>query len=363
MNRILILATFVALGTSACSRQPPREPAPAPADEPDRGPVDEPVDEPVEVEPVRPDTAAADTAAPPLPVPPDTARAEPADTAMALPEDVVAVRPPARPSVPVLPGAVLPGERIVAFYGNPASTRMGILGELPPDEMLALLDREVAEWRRADPHTPVRPALHMIAVMAAGDPGPDSLYRLRMPDRRIRSVLEWAERRNAIVFLDIQPGRSSVSRELPALRDWLARPDVHLALDPEWDMPPDAIPGKQIGSMSAADINHAIDFLADIVEEHDLPPKVLVVHRFTQSMVRNAGDIRLDPRVQVVMNMDGWGPPAQKRHAYRDIVAPEADQFTGFKLFYKNDRRGGSRMMTPLEILELDPAPYYIQYQ
>jgi hypothetical protein len=90
---------------------------------------------------------------------------------------------------------------------------------------------------------------------------------------------------------------------------------------------------------------------------------VLVVHRFTQNMVRNARNIRRDPRVQVVMHMDGWGPPSQKRHAYRDIVAPEADQFTGFKLFFKNDVRGGSRLMIPEEILELDPAPVYIQYQ
>lgn len=271
--------------------------------------------------------------------------------------------PVTRRPVPVLPGAILPRERIVAFYGSPASTRMGILGELPPDEMLARLDREVAEWRRADPSRPVQPALHMIAVMAAGDPGPDSLYRIRMPERRIESVMDWADRRDAIVFLDIQPGRSSVARELPRLRKWLTRPDVHLGLDPEWAMPAGVVPGRQIGSMTAADINRAIDFLAEIVEEHDLPPKVLVVHRFTQGMVRNAATIRRDPRVQVVMNMDGWGPPSQKRIAYRDIVAPEADQFLGFKLFYKNDVRGGSRMMTPEEILQLTPAPIYIQYQ
>jgi hypothetical protein len=73
--------------------------------------------------------------------------------------------------------------------------------------------------------------------------------------------------------------------------------------------------------------------------------------------------LRADPRVQVVIHMDGWGPPAQKVQSYRQFVAPEADQFTGFKLFFHNDVRGGSRLMTPEEILLLSPPPIYIQYQ
>jgi hypothetical protein len=265
--------------------------------------------------------------------------------------------------VPILPGAILPTTRIVAFYGNPASPHMGILGELPPEEMLARLDAEVDAWRAADPATPVRPALQMIAVMATGDPGRDSLFRLRMPDARVREVAAWARQRDALLFLDVQPGRSTVPAEIEPLEPWLARPDVHLALDPEWAMPPDAVPGQVIGSMDADDINYAIDFLADIVERYHLPPKVLVVHRFTESMVRDAPRIRRDPRVQVVINMDGWGSPPQKRAAYRDIVAPEADQFTGFKLFFRNDLRDGSVLLTPAEILELDPPPLYVQYQ
>jgi hypothetical protein len=346
------LAAVVVVALAACGKEPPASPVPVPApadtvaapEEPEERPAGEPI----------PDEVVADTAVEPEPEPEPPVKEEPAE-----PE----VRRPARPPVPVLPGAVLPRARIVAFYGNPASRRMGILGEVPPNEMLSRLDAELAAWRRADPGTPVKPALHMIAVMAAGDPGPDSLYRIRMPDRRIEDVMEWADRRDALVFLDIQPGRSTVRRELPHLLEWLRRPDVHLALDPEWSMGPGHVPGRRIGSMSADDINYAIDQLAALVEEHDLPPKVLVVHRFTSNMVRNAGAIRTDPRVQVVMNMDGWGPPSQKRHAYREIVAPEASQFTGFKLFFKNDLKGGSRLMTPEEILQLDPAPIYIQYQ
>lgn len=259
--------------------------------------------------------------------------------------------------------AILPRRRIVAFYGNPRSRNMGILGELPAEEMLVRLDREVADWERADPNTPVTPALHLIAVMATADPGSDSLYRLRQPDAVIEQVLDWAESRKAIVFLDIQPGRSSVAAELPRLEKWLQRPDIHLALDPEWAVPAPRRPGQVIGAMTAADVNAAVRFLARIVQERQLPPKILVVHRFTQGMLRNPEDIGADPRVQVVLNMDGWGPPEGKRASYRNFVAPAPVPLKGFKLFYRNDRRGGSRLMTPEEVLSLRPVPIYIQYQ
>jgi hypothetical protein len=290
-----------------------------------------------------------------------------------MPDDSVVPVPPPRPRPVERPpervperdesAAILPHRRIVAFYGNPRSSRMGILGELPPDRMLERLDQEVAAWERADPETPVQPALHLIAVMAAGSPGDDAMYRVRMPASVIRQVIGWAERRDAIVFLDIQPGRSSVRAELTHLLPWLRRPDVHLALDPEWAMRADQVPGKVVGSMDARDINYAIRTLASLVEEHDLPPKVLVVHRFTAAMVTNVAAIAEDPRVQVVLNMDGWGPPATKLNSYRRFVASAPVAFTGFKIFYRNDRRGGSRLLTPGELLELDPVPIYIQYQ
>lgn len=356
---LLLPLALAACGAPPAPDAPAPRPAPVPA-EPTPDP-DEPLGRPADPEELPPPE--------PEPLPEEPEDDFPADLEEE-PESELPPEPiePAGPAVagadlPVLPGAVLPRQRIVAFYGNPASTRMGILGELPPDEMLARLDREAAAWRAADPSIPVKPALHLIAVMAAGDPGPDSLYRIRQPDRTIRRVMEWAERRDALVFLDIQPGLSSVQAELPRLREWLLHPHVHLALDPEWNMPEGSLPGTRIGTMSAAEVNYAIDYLAGLVSEHDLPPKVLVVHRFTSAMLRNAEDIRLDPRVQVVIHMDGWGHPAQKVQAYRQIVVPEAEQYTGFKLFFRNDLKDGSRLMGPEEILQLDPAPIYIQYQ
>ena len=277
---------------------------------------------------------------------------------------------PARPK-PVWPvngpaplaGSILPHKRIVAYYGNPNSTRMGILGELPPDEMLKKLDREVKSWERADSTTPVVPALHLITVVAQGSPGRDGLYRARMSDAMIERVYGWAQQSKAIMFLDIQVAKSTLQAELPRLTTFLSRPDVHLAIDPEFSMKRGGAPGKRIGTYDAADVNYAIDMLADLVEKHHLPPKVLVVHRFTRPMLTNASKIKLDPRVQVVIHMDGWGPPWMKKDSYDAYVYAEPVQFTGFKLFYKNDTKKGHPLMKPGDVLALFPKPLYIQYQ
>ncbi len=263
-------------------------------------------------------------------------------------------------------GAILPKKRIVAFYGNPLSKRMGVLGEYPVEEMLAKLDKQVAEWEKADPSTPVQPALHLIAVVAQGAPGKDGMYRLRMDTSLIAKVYSWAKRKNAILFLDIQVGKSTLQAELPRLMPFLSRPDVHLAVDPEFSMHYERegmAPGRKIGEMDAADINFASRTLTQLVKEKNLPAKILVVHRFTRKMVFNANKIELTPQVQVVMDMDGWGPPWLKFDSYRDYEVAEPVQFTGFKIFYHNDVRKGDALLTPGEVLHLLPRPMYIQYQ
>ena len=262
-----------------------------------------------------------------------------------------------------LPGSILPHKRIVAYYGNPLSKRMGILGELPPDEMLKKLDREVKAWERADSTTPVVPALHLIAVVAQGSAGRDGMYRARMSDSLVERVYGWAQRHKAIMFLDLQVAKSTLQAELPRLTPFLSRPDVHLGLDPEFSMKRGGAPGKRIGTYDAADINYAIDFMADLVEKNNLPPKVLVIHRFTRPMLTNASKIKLDPRVQVVIHMDGWGPPWMKKDSYQAYVYAEPVQYTGFKLFYKNDTKKGHPLMKPADVLALFPKPLYIQYQ
>jgi hypothetical protein len=261
-------------------------------------------------------------------------------------------------------GAILPFKRIVAYYGNLLSKGMGVLGEYPEDEMFAKLNTEIQKWTLADPETPVLPALHYIAITAQERPGEEEKYRLRMSDEEINKVIKMAEKINAIVFLDLQVGQSTIQEELPLLEKYLKMPQVHLAIDPEFSMKNGKLPGIYVGTYDASEINYAIDYLAKIVQENNLQPKIFVIHRYTQNMITNYKLIKTVPEVQIVMNMDGWGPESNKLYSYQQYIYKEPVQFTGFKLFYKNDLfKPSVGLMTPEEILQLTPQPSYIQYQ
>jgi hypothetical protein len=328
---------------------------------------------------------------------PDTAsRESAADTVPPPPRAIQGVRPlaltpadSARWPVPgpaPLPGALLPSHRIVAYYGNIRSTQMGILGRIPPDSMRPRLEATATAWARAEPGRPVMPALHLIVAVAQAKPGAGAKYRLRMPESVIEQVAAWAEQRGWIVFLDVQIGHSTVEAELAPLIPFLARPYVHLALDPEFAMTQGGVPGRRVGTLDAKHVNYAGGVLARLVDSLNLPPKVLIVHRFKQRMLTNYAGIRLDPRVQIVIQMDGFGTPKHKQDGYRFYIVPEPVQFTGFKLFYKNDRTlraratgyvpscpeevfltvgcGDDGLMTPEQVLGgLYPVPVYVQYQ
>lgn len=256
-------------------------------------------------------------------------------------------------------GALLPTYRIVAYYGNPLAPTLGRLGETPPDEMLARLHRTVEFYTQADPSRPVKPALELITPLAQGSPGDDGLYRARMSVDLIEQVAGWAADNNLLFILDVQVGRSSVADEVAQLAPYLSRPHTHLALDPEFAMGPGQVPGQAIGSLDASDVNQAIQALGNMVNTHQLPPKVLIVHRFLPSMLTNAGAIQSDPRVQVVIDVDGFGSPDTKISKYNTFVRDAGADFGGIKLFYNFD----TPLLAPEDLLTLDPAPDVVIYQ
>lgn len=261
-------------------------------------------------------------------------------------------------------GAILPFNRIIAYYGNLYSTKMGVLGEYKEEEMFRRLEVEVEKWEEADPTTPVLPALHYIAVVAQASAGEDGKYRARMPGSEIDKVLAMAEKIGAIVFLDIQVGFSTVEKEIPLLEKYLKMPNVHLGIDPEFSMKGTIRPGKVVGTLDAVDINFASNYLADLVKANNLTPKILIIHRYTKKMVTNYKEIKTLPEVQIVMHMDGWGEEAKKINTYKQFIYKEPVQFAGFKLFYKNDVfNPGTVLMSPEKLLKLNPRPIYIQFQ
>ncbi len=261
-----------------------------------------------------------------------------------------------------LEGALLPYNRIIAYYGTLYTPATGILG-IPEKEMLTKLLEETARWQQADTTIPVRPAIHYVAVTAQQEPGPSGKYRLRMPAEELDKAVTLAYQHKTLLFLDVQVGLSTLQDELPPLEKYLRLPEAHLGIDPEYSTKHLQIPSSRIGAFDAADINYAISFLAGIVRKYNLPPKVLVVHRFTQTMLTNYKDIKKVPEVQVVINMDDFGSPAKKMNMYEGFVAGEPVQYTGFKLFYEADPKTGKRLMKPEEVLALYPSPVYIQYQ
>lgn len=261
-------------------------------------------------------------------------------------------------------GALLPFYRIIAMYGNFYSKHMGILGRITEEELIELFDEELKAWNQADSLIPSLPAVHYIAITAQKNPGKEGWYRLRMPESQIQKAIQLGRSLDGITFLDVQVGHSTLEREIPTLEKFLLNTDVHLGIDPEWSMKDGSVPGTKIGTLDAADLNFAIEYLSNLVKENGLPPKIMVVHRFTRNMITNYQDIKATPQVQVVINMDGFGFPAKKVDSYRRFVGGMPVQFTGMKLFYINDKLTlPYRLMTPKEILQLYPKPIYIQYQ
>jgi len=254
---------------------------------------------------------------------------------------------------------LLPEHRIVAYYGNPLASEMGVLGELPSDQMLNRLKQQIAAYAAADKSRPVVPALELVSPAAQGWPGEDGLYRARMKPEVIDQVAGWAEANHALLILDAQIGLSTVPQEVDALLPYLRRPYVHLALDAEFAVPAGRVPGEVIGTLDGAAIDGAVHTLSDLVAKEHLPPKILIVHRFTDAMVTNAWEISGDANVQVILTMDGFGPPGLKLAQYREYVRDHGLQFAGIKLFYHHD----VPLLAPPNVLALEPAPDLVIYQ
>lgn len=274
----------------------------------------------------------------------------------------VQLPPDTPPPVPEPDSGWLPQHRIVAYYGNPLSAGMGVLGWYPPEEMMAHLEDQAQAYAQADPAHPVVPAIDLVADVAQASPGADGAYRLRMSYSMIDDELALARRHKAILILEVQVGRSTGAEEIPYFLPFLSQPDVMLALDPEFDMPPGEVPGRWIGTTSSAEINWAVRYVSDLVTRLHLPPKMVIVHQFTDGMVPDWRGIQLQPGVQFIMDTDGFGGQGIKHANYQQYIAGQPIppvRYGGIKLFYKYD----VNLMTPAEVAALQPEPSLVIYQ
>jgi hypothetical protein len=256
-------------------------------------------------------------------------------------------------------GALLPEYRIVTFYGHPHDPGMGIVGEYEIEQLTGMLREEAANYAAADPSRPVIPALELIATVAQRVPGSDGTYILDTDTETLTTYIDYAADQGMLVVLDLQVGRGTVAAEIEKVRDLLARPNVHLAIDPEFAVAEGQIPGEYIGSVSAESISYAQNVLAEISAEHGIPPKLLIVHQFREDMIQGKDQLAPIPGVQLVIDADGYGSPELKTAVYNFLVRDEPVEFAGVKLFYGQD----VPLMSPQEILALVPAPDVIIYQ
>lgn len=252
--------------------------------------------------------------------------------------------------------------RIVAYYGNPLAKGLGILGAYPPAEMIRRLRAQADVYAALSPDREVVPALHLIYAVAQANPGEDGLYLYRMDDELVRSWIALARDNGMLVFLDIQLGRSTVEREVSLVLPYLREPNVHLALDPEFAWSANELPLRDIGHLDAAQINRAQQMISDFAVEQALPNKVLVVHQFLRSMITRKDQITGYDRVELVIDMDGFGPPSTKLGSWNDVIRADNVQYAGIKLFYQQDAAAGG-LMTEADVMALEPVPVVIIYQ
>jgi hypothetical protein len=254
-------------------------------------------------------------------------------------------------------GSLLRDHLLITWYGNPRSSRMGILGEQSGAARAAALRRQARAYEMVTAK-PVIMAYQLVAVVAQCTSGADGLWRRRETRDVIGGLLSEARANGFRLILDIQPGRSTVADEMRALDPFLGEPDVDLALDPEFANSSCEIPGRQIGQLPAADVNAALGRLEAIINEKGLPPKILIVHQFRLDMLPDKAHIRRSAVVDVVLNMDGFGSQALKRASYQAVMRQPL-AFAGIKLFFQQD----SGLFTPEQVMALRPVPALVVYQ
>ncbi|MBO0984360.1 hypothetical protein [Rathayibacter sp. SD072] len=253
------------------------------------------------------------------------------------------------------------GHLFVAIYGTPGAPVLGILGE---QGLEATIERAatVAEPYRALTPLQVVPSLEIITTVAAGSAGGDGDYSNELPADGIRPYIDAAAAAGMYVVLDLQPGRSDFLTQARAYEELLRLPNVGLALDPEWRLAPDEVPLVQIGRVSAAEVDSVTTWLADLVRDAGLPPKMLVLHQFRSSMLQDRSSIRRDrPELEFLVHVDGQGAQPDKQATWNALHRDAPEDFAwGWKNFYDEDLP----MLTPAQTMaDVSPLPDLVTYQ
>jgi hypothetical protein len=249
--------------------------------------------------------------------------------------------------------------RYVAFYGNPHTASLGALGEQGPAETLARMQPLIAEY--AADGSQVIPTFEIIASVASAGPT-DGDYSEEWPAASFEEWIRFAAENGMYVILDLQSGREDFLSQAMQYQDLLLLPHVGLALDPEWRLQPDQVHLRQVGQVTAAEVNTVVDWLADLVRDNGLPQKMLIVHQFQSRMIVDRETLKQRPELQMVVQMDGQGPIPTKDETYAALTAgTEGVHWRwGWKNFFDED---SPETASPAYTVDHEPAPVFVSYQ
>ncbi|MDP9151575.1 MAG: hypothetical protein M3O36_16770 [Myxococcota bacterium] len=256
--------------------------------------------------------------------------------------------------------ALFPIHRLVGFCGTPGAPALGELqGNLTVKAKA--LDAQAAHYAQG---RVILPVFELIAVVVQSGPGQDGMYRRRVDSSVVDEYLRVARQSRALLLLNIQPGHSDFLTEVKYFESYLREPDVGVALDPEWAMKGKERPGVFYGQTTGGVLNDVAEYLSGIIEQGDLPEKALVFHEVNRGIIKDEGVLRSFRGVAIIKSVDGLGPVHAKIATYGNLMETmTAGVHPGFKLFFDEDTRNGSRLMTAKEVLALSPQPEYVMYE
>lgn len=267
-------------------------------------------------------------------------------------------------TAPQLPGGgqlVFPDRRMVALYGHPGTSSLGVLGEQDIDGAIARAKELAAEYQPYS-DVPVIPAFEIITTVASAGAGADGDYSSESSIEKIEPWVDAAQDAGVYVVLDLQPGRTDFLTQAKLYSELLKRPYVGLALDPEWRLTPGARHMVQIGSVDAAEVNEVSDWLAELTRKNNLPQKVLILHQFSLSMIANREQLETGhSELAMVLHADGHGTPGNKLATYNALqTGLDPNIWMAWKNFYDED----SPTFSPKETYtDVDPRPWFVSYQ
>lgn len=262
-----------------------------------------------------------------------------------------------------LPGGgqlLFPAHTIVAMYGTPGSGSLGVLGEQPLEESMERA-REHASRYEGLTDTHILPAFEIITTVAAAQAGADGDYSNEIDIETLRPWVTAAGDAGLYVVLDLQPGRTDFLTQAKRYEELLRMPWVGLALDPEWRLKPHERHLVSIGSVDAAEVNAVGDYLAALVQEDSLPPKLFVLHQFRLDMIENRDQVRVDrDEITVLIHVDGQGSQPAKQDTWAWLRRDAPQVAWGWKNFYDEDLP----VLTAEETIQrVSPQPELITYQ